>query len=143
VGSRLQGGVRVALALALVALAGCYWSKYDKLSRTHVQLLLSMAQKLDAVTRAEGAPPSALAEYRYPLERARDFIRIVAPRFEDRRSLQALRRCCDAYERALHATERLDTDDSPQAHAAVEEAQADLQREAAAALRALDAEAAR
>ena len=79
--------VRVLLVLALVTAAGCYWSKYDKLCRTHVQLLNEMAQKLDAVTREEDAPPASFAEYRYPLERARDFVRIVTPRFGGRRSL--------------------------------------------------------
>jgi hypothetical protein len=88
---------------AVVALGGCYWAKYDKLARTHVALLLAMAQKIEDVTRAAGAPPPAMAEYRYPLERARDFARIAARRFEGRRSLAAFRDLCDAYERVLVA----------------------------------------
>jgi len=36
------------------------------------------------VTQAEDRPPPSFAEYRYPLERARDFTRIVSGRFGDR-----------------------------------------------------------
>ncbi len=57
--------------------------------------------KIDDIVRQEGAAPAALAEYRYPLERARDFVRIVGRRFEARASLTALRSLCDAYERYL------------------------------------------
>lgn len=128
------------LVLALAALAGCYWSKYDKLARTHVQLLLAMAEKLDAVTVEEGGPPASLAEYRYPLERARDFIRIVAPRFEGRSSLQALRRVCDAYAAVVDAAERWRPDGGAETHAALEHAHGELRAAAAEAVRALDTE---
>jgi len=88
--------------LAAAALAsGCYWSKYDKLVRTHVALLEAMADKIVEVTETDGAPAS-LAEYRYPLERARDFARIAGRRYAGRESLTGFLAFCDAYEHVLH-----------------------------------------
>jgi hypothetical protein len=139
VGSRLESGRRLLIVLALLLAAGCYWSKYDKLTRTHVQLLVSMAQKLDEVARAEGGPPASFAEYRYPLERARDFTRIVAGRFEGRPSLAAFRMFCDAYEDVLRAAESLRGDGG--ARDELRRAHATLDADAAAVLKALDAEA--
>jgi hypothetical protein len=123
---------------ALVA-AGCYFGKYDKLTRTHVQLLVAMAQKLDDVTQEQGAPPASLAEYRYPLERARDFTRIVGGRFEGRASLAAFRSFCDAYDDVVKAAESLRG--APDAAGTLRRARATLDDRAAAVLRALDAEA--
>ena len=128
------------VGLALLLAAGCYWSKYDKLTRTHVELLLSMARKLDAVTREEGRPPPSFAEYRYPLERARDFTRIVSGRFAARPSLAAFRAFTDAYEGVLTAAEGL-RDADAEDRAAFEQARTRLDAQAAAVLRALDAEA--
>lgn len=127
------------MLLALLVAAGCYWSKYDKLTRTHVQLLLAMAQKLDEVTREAGGPPASFAEYRYPLERARDFGRIVAGRFEGRASLAAFRRFCDAYDEVLHATESMRGEVTSRDQ--VERAHALLVADGAAVIAALDAEA--
>lgn len=130
-----------ALGLALVALGGCYWSKYDKLARTHVDLLLAMAQKIDDVVQHNGAPPAALAEYRYPLERARDFARIAARRFEGRPSLTALRELCDAYERLLAVAEGIRGARAPADEAAaLRTALATLRTQAASVTAALDAE---
>ena len=128
------------IGLALLLAAGCYWSKYDKLTRTHVELLLSMARKLDAVTRDEGGPPASFAEYRYPLDRARDFTRIVSGRFAGRPSLAAFRAFTDAYEGVLNAAEGLRDADAGE-RAELERALARLQSEAATVLSALDAEA--
>ena len=41
------------MVVAVFLVAGCYFGKYDKLARTHVQLLLAMAQKLEDVTREQ------------------------------------------------------------------------------------------
>jgi hypothetical protein len=107
-GSRLRAGTAALLiGGALLGAAGCYWLRYDKLARTHVDLLLAMTEKLDDVTRGDGRPPAPTEEYRYPLERARDFIRIAARHRADRRSLAALGALCDAYEDLLTAAERM------------------------------------
>lgn len=100
------------LAAAVLSLAGCYWLRYDALARTHVDLLRGMAEKLEDLTNRDGTPPAALAEYRYPLERARDFARIVAGRAAGRASLGALGALCDAYEDVLVAADALRVDPS-------------------------------
>jgi hypothetical protein len=132
--------VRLLLVLALGAAAGCYWSKYDKLCRTHVQLLTEMARKLDAVTREQDGPPVSFAEYRYPLERARDFVRIVTPRFSGRRSLAAVSAHCDTYGAVLDASERWNADAAVASRTAMDAALARLRETGAAAIAALDAE---
>ncbi len=128
------------LAIGLLVAAGCYWSKYDKLCRTHVQLLVEMAQKLDQVTREQDGPPASFAEYRYPLERARDFARIVEPRFAGRPSLAALRTHCDAYGRVLDASERWRADAAVESRAAMDAALLYLRATGAAVIAALDSE---
>ena len=130
-----------ALGVAVTVLAGgCYWSKYDKLARTHVDLLLAMAEKMDDVMRDTGTPPRALAEYRYPLERARDFARIAARRFEGRPSLRAFRDLCDAYEGMLAAAEGRGMLAPTDAPAGFDAARAALLARALSVRAALDAE---
>lgn len=78
----------VAAALAAVALVGCYWQRYPRLIETHLALLLDYATKLQILADDHRpVPPEAWGEFTYPLERARDFSRIVAQRFPGRRSL--------------------------------------------------------
>ena len=131
----------MAFMLGVAALAGgCYWSKYDKLMRTHVVLLQAMADKIVEVTETDGAPQS-LAEYRYPLERARDFARIVGRRYAERESLKAFLAFCDAYERVLRLVEARSgprgTSNDPALLAA---ARAALGAQASAVIAALDRE---
>jgi hypothetical protein len=131
---------RLLLLLGLALAAGCYWSKYDKLCRTHVQLLLEMAQKLDEVTREQDAPPASFAEYRYPLERARDFVRIVGPHFAGRPWLEALRAHCDAYGAVLDASEHWRAEAGAESRAAMDVALTRLRATGATVIAALDAE---
>ncbi len=138
-GSRLGGRRRILVVFAVCLVAGCYFGKYDKLARTHVQLLLAMAAKLDDVTREQGGPPASLAEYRYPLERARDFARIVGRRFEGRPSLAAFGAFCDAYDGVVKAAESLRG--APDTNGTLAQACAALDDRGVAVLRALDAEA--
>jgi hypothetical protein len=140
-GSRM-GWRRAAWWIVLLAAgwgaAGCYWLRYDALVRTHVDLLLAMARKLEAVTDERGAPPIDLAEYRYPLERARDFARIAGRRFAGRASLGALRALTDDYEAVLDAADRLRVDGGTPARAAFRDRLAALPGRGAAVVAALD-----
>ena len=95
-------------------LHGCYWLKYEKLMRTHVELMLSLSDKLTRRIEASEATPGSVTlspammnEFFYPLERARDFIRIVAPRYAGRDSLIAFTRMLDQYERVVREADRL------------------------------------
>lgn len=138
------GWARALVLVAAVLLAGCYWSKYDKLARTNVQLLLAMAQKLDDVLARENGPAPDLEEYRYPLERARDFARIVGPRFEGRDSLTRFRTLCDTYERLVAAGDEVRREPAnPTLRAAFAHALAALRQNAIDVLAALNAERAR
>lgn len=88
----------VAAALAATALVGCYWQRYPRLIETHLALLLDYATKLQALADDHRVvPPEAWGEFTYPLERARDFSRIVAQRFPGRRSLALFDRAVAQY----------------------------------------------
>lgn len=103
---------RVALVACVVAvgvsLGGCYWIKYTKLMRTHVELLLAMTDKMGSFLEDDRAiTPRMMNEFLYPLERARDFARIVKRFYEGRTSLQEFERLLDVYADLLEETERL------------------------------------
>jgi hypothetical protein len=88
--------------------SGCYWLKYGKLMRTHVELLLSMAQKMsDLLEDRRTITPTMMNEFSYPLDRARDFVRIVGQRYAERGSLQAFVEFLDTYTELVKETEQL------------------------------------
>jgi hypothetical protein len=96
----------LALSLPLV-LGGCYWLKYGKLMRTHIDLLLSMAKKMnDLLEDRRPITPKMIDEFSYPLERARDFARVVRSRYAGRQSLQAFDRFLDTYAELVQETDR-------------------------------------
>ncbi len=97
----------VALLFPL-ALAGCYWLKYGKLMRTHVDLLVSMSQKMsDLLEDQRAITPNMMDEFSYPLERARDFVRIVSARYAERRSLPAFSHFLDTYAELVKEIDQL------------------------------------
>ena len=103
---------RVALVacvvVAGVSLGGCYWIKYTKLMRTHVELLLAMTDKMGSFLEDDRAmTPRMMNEFLYPLERARDFVRIVKRFYEGRTSLEQFERLLAVYADLLEETERL------------------------------------
>ena len=92
----------------LLTISGCYWLKYSKLMRTHVDLLLSMSQKMsDLLEDRRTISPTMMNEFSYPLDRARDFVRIVGQRYAQRRSLQAFTQFLDVYAELVKETDRL------------------------------------
>jgi hypothetical protein len=118
----------------LLAVAGCYYRKYDPLVRTHVDLMLAMAGKrLDLAAR--GQDVTNTAEFAYPLERARDFARIVGGRFGERASYRAFERFLAAYAEFLGTAAAPETEAS-----ALSERLESLRSAAAAVTSALDAE---
>ena len=98
--------VRVSILLCLIlpwSLGGCYWLKYEKLMHTHIELMRAMTDKMSRLLEDKAAvTPSTLNEFLYPLERARDFSRIVAQHYAERPSLSAFNRLLDVYERPHH-----------------------------------------
>jgi hypothetical protein len=103
-------GLIVALALAQgLGLAGCYYRKYDPLVRTHVELMLALAAKRRDLAVREGVPPNP-SEFSYPLERARDFARIVRDRFDERPSYRAFEAFLERYAAFLASAAKPDAD---------------------------------
>jgi hypothetical protein len=108
--ARRKGGCHylAMLVLFLLALGGCYWLKYGKLMRTHVDLLLSMSKKMsDLLEDHRTITPNMMDEFSYPLERARDFVRIVSSRYAERRSLPSFTRFLDIYAELLKEIDQL------------------------------------
>lgn len=97
--------VVLVMLLFCLAFGGCYWLKYGKLMRTHVDLLLSMATKMGDLL--EDNRPVSTEEFSYPLERAQDFLRIVSSRYSEQRSLQEFRHFLEMYAELLKEPERL------------------------------------
>lgn len=100
----VQGKPKGRLAVFTLLLAcGCYFLRYDALTRTHVEVLTAMAEKRSDLIGA-GMAGRDDGEFRYPLERARDFARIVGDRFGKRESHRRLMALIDRYEDGLDET---------------------------------------
>ncbi|HJY79685.1 MAG TPA: hypothetical protein VKK81_01170 [Candidatus Binatia bacterium] len=98
-------GVAVLFPLAV---GGCYWLKYGKLMRTHIDLLVSMSKKMsDLLEDHRAITLNMMDEFSYPLERARDFVRIVSSRYAERRSLSAFSHFLDTYAELVKEIDRL------------------------------------
>lgn len=102
---------RVSLLLCLIlpwSLGGCYWLKYEKLMHTHIELMRAMTDKMNRLLEDnDPMTPTMMNEFLYPLERARDFSRIVAQRYADRLSLTAFDQLLDRYESLVTEADRL------------------------------------
>jgi hypothetical protein len=98
----------IAMLLVCGFAAGCYWSRYPEVMAMHLELLEQYAAKLTAL--AEGrrtVPTQDWGEFVYPLERARDFARIAAKRFPERRSLARFREVLVRYDELVASPELL------------------------------------
>jgi hypothetical protein len=74
--------------LLLVCAAGCLWRSYGTIMAVHLDVLTQTADKLSSVV-ASGRGPTAegMAEYVYPAQRAREFMRQFSG-YRDRKSYQ-------------------------------------------------------
>ena len=99
----------ILLSLVLpCSLGGCYWLKYEKLMHTHIQLMNAMTDKMNRLLEDnDPLTPVMMNEFLYPLERARDFSRIVARRYADRPSLAAFNQLLDLYQSLVTEADRL------------------------------------
>lgn len=102
---------RVSILLCLLlpcSLGGCYWLKYEKLMHTHIQLMRAMTDKMNRLLEDnDPLTPAMMNEFLYPLERARDFSRIVTQRYADRPSLTAFNQLLDLYQSLVTEADRL------------------------------------
>jgi len=93
-----RGFLIVLAASAAAAGSGCYWQRYPRLVETHLGLLSDFAEKLQGLAEDRVVVPAERwGEFTYPLDRARDFSRIVAGRWPGRASLAAFDRAVEAY----------------------------------------------
>ena len=93
-----RGFLIVLAAFAGAVGSGCYWQRYPRLVETHLGLLSDFAEKLQGLAEDRVVVPAERwGEFTYPLDRARDFSRIVAGRWPGRASLAAFDRAVDAY----------------------------------------------
>jgi len=92
-----------------VLVAGCYWLRYHDLVETHCELLedLSVATLAQVEASPPRITPGDVERLRYPLERAREFIRISEPRYAGRESLVALTALVGVYADLIDAVERM------------------------------------
>ncbi len=83
---------------------------------THVDLLISMAKKMrDLYEAHRSITPAMVEEFTYPVQRARDFVRIVHPRYAQRRSLHAFTDFLDMYTALVEEADRMRIMNDPSA----------------------------
>ncbi len=109
---RLQARRALASVLLLLA-ASCYWSRYEEVMEVHLQVLSQYGAKLEALARdGRRVPVQDWGEFIYPEERARDFARIAAKRYPDRRSLALFRQVVERYAELVADADVLDRPDA-------------------------------
>ncbi len=91
------------LALAvLLCVTGCLWRSYGDILSVHLSVLTEMAAKLCAVVQAgKGPTAQGMAEYVYPLQRGREFLRQFDG-YRNRQSYREFIRFLDRYEEMIH-----------------------------------------
>ena len=88
---------RLALLSALVC-SGCLWRGYATILSVHVDVLTQMATKLCSVIEAGRGPTAeGMAEYTYPAQRGREFLRQFSG-YQSRRSYQEFGTFLERYE---------------------------------------------
>jgi hypothetical protein len=95
--------------VAAVLVAGCYWLRYHDLVETHCELIEDLS--VATLAQVEASPPRIVPgdveRLRYPLERAREFIRIAEQRHADSESLAELTALVGVYAELIDAVERM------------------------------------
>jgi hypothetical protein len=106
---------RVA-SLLFVLLAGCLWRGYAAIMAVHLDVLTQTAAKLCAVVESgRGLTAEGMAEYVYPAQRAREFLRQFSGQ-SGRESYQRFTTLLDRYEamvREVDATRAAQRDWQP------------------------------
>ena len=92
---------QLLLPLILCA-AGCLWRGYGTIMEVHLDVLTQTAAKLCSVVESGRGPlAEGMAEYVYPAQRARVFLRQFS-NYSDRRSYQQFGVLLDRYEALVH-----------------------------------------
>jgi hypothetical protein len=89
---------RCVVLLLLACAASCLWRSYGTIMEVHLDVLTQTADKLCSVVESKrGLTVEGMAEYVYPAQRAREFLRQFSS-YSDRRSYQQLGTLLDRYE---------------------------------------------
>jgi len=89
---------RIAVLCLLLGGTGCLWRGYATIMGVHLDVLTQMATKLCSVIEAGAGPTAeAMAEYTYPAQRGREFLRQFGG-YDARPSYQEFGRFLDGYE---------------------------------------------
>jgi hypothetical protein len=127
-----RSAVLTLIGACSAIVVGCYWSRYTDVMSLHLELLEQYAAKLAGLAQDHATVPvQSWGEFVYPLERARDFARIAAKRYPDRRSLVLFEQVLTRYGELTSSPEVLARADATQTI----DAQVDRLEEAIAATR--------
>jgi hypothetical protein len=84
--------------LLLACAAGCLWRSYGAIMDVHLDVLTQTADKLNSVVESGRGPTAeGMAEYVYPAQRAREFMRQFSS-YSSRRSYQQFGVLVDRYD---------------------------------------------
>ena len=93
---------RLVLLGVLVVCTGCLWRGYATIMSVHLDVLTQMAAKLCSVVEAGRGPTAeGMAEYTYPAQRGREFLRQFS-RYKAQRSYQEFGTFLGRYEAMVH-----------------------------------------
>lgn len=88
----------LACALCVLLLSSCLWRGYSTIAAVHVDVLTQMATKLCSIVESgRRLKAEDMAEYTYPAQRAREFLRQFAS-YHTRHSYQQFTALLDRYE---------------------------------------------
>ena len=89
---------RYVVLLSLACAAGCLWRSYRTIMNVYLDVLTQTADKLHSVVESGRGPTAeGMAEYVYPAQRAREFMRQFSG-YSGRRSYQQFGALVDRYE---------------------------------------------
>jgi hypothetical protein len=89
---------RLAVLTMCIGAAGCLWRSYATILSVHLDVLTQTAAKLCSVVEARRGPTiEGMAEYIYPAQRGREFLRQFSS-YSARRSYQQFSEYLDRYE---------------------------------------------
>lgn len=95
------------MVLLLVGAAACLWRGYAAIMAVHLDVLTQTAAKLCAVVESGRGPAAeAMAEYVYPAQRGRQFLRQFGS-YRERASYRKFSALLDRYEALVHDVDAL------------------------------------
>jgi hypothetical protein len=90
------------IILLLACAASCLWRSYGTIMQVHLDVLTQTADKLCSVVESGRGPTAeGMAEYVYPAQRAREFMRQFSG-YRERRSYQQFSTLVERYEALVH-----------------------------------------